>query len=78
MRFVFPTQVDLHVENAEPFLKSVFGQRTEREPTAQNGEHGERRTRRKTDDGHRGEKGTCSSSTDSYLNRVAAMVRSSR
>lgn len=69
--------MDLHVENAEPFLKSIFGQQqTERENTAQSGKHEARSTGRKTDDGRRGEKETCLSSTDSYLNQAREMVRS--
>ncbi|CAI5641741.1 unnamed protein product [Oreochromis niloticus] len=68
-------EVDLHVENAEPFLKSIFGQQqTERENTTQSGKHEARRTKRKMDDGRRGEKETCLSSTDSYLNQARAML----
>ncbi|XP_042083292.1 uncharacterized protein LOC102293428 [Haplochromis burtoni] len=68
-------EVDLHVENAEPFLKSIFGQQqTERENAAQSGKHEARSTGRKNDDGRRGEKETCLSSTDSYLNQAREML----
>ncbi|XP_047445376.1 uncharacterized protein LOC125010660 [Mugil cephalus] len=65
-------EVDVHVENAEPLLKNVFGHKTERESTAQNGKDETRRTRRKTDDTR--EKETCLTSTNSYLNQARAML----
>lgn len=81
----FPIKVDLHIENAEPLLKNFFGHQThdsDGESVAQSQRHVQseeaRRTRRKTDDGHRGEKEKCLSSTNSYLDQARAMVRSLR
>ncbi len=81
--FCFPTKVDLHVKNAEPLLKNIFGHQThdsDGESVAQSRRHAQskeaRRARRKTDEEHRGEKETCSSSTSSYLDQARAMVRS--
>ncbi|KAK2822136.1 hypothetical protein Q5P01_022201 [Channa striata] len=74
-------QVDLHVENAEPLLKNIFGHltpnfneefSTQSKKNAQEKEP--RRTRRKTDDVHRRGKDTCSSSTNNYLNQARAML----
>lgn len=82
--FCFPTKVDLHVENAEPLLKSLFGHQThdsDEEPVAQSRKSQSKetgRTRRKTDDGHRAEKEKCLSSTNSYLNQARAMVSSQK
>ncbi|XP_068995564.1 uncharacterized protein [Embiotoca jacksoni] len=67
-------EVDLHVENAEPLLKNIFGHQTEREPTAENGKHEARRSSRKTDDGQRREKEMCLSKVNSYLNQARAML----
>lgn len=73
-----PTQVDLHVENAEPLLKNVFGH-SDGESAAGSRKDGqseeERRTRGRADDGHRGEREKCLSSTNSYLDKARAMVR---
>ncbi|XP_042284010.1 uncharacterized protein LOC121908222 isoform X3 [Thunnus maccoyii] len=75
-------EVDLHIENAEPLLKSIFGHQTpnsDADSTAQSQKHAQsketKRTRRKTDDGRRGEKETCLSTTNSYLDQARAMVR---
>ncbi|XP_039672137.1 uncharacterized protein LOC120568593 [Perca fluviatilis] len=73
-------EVDLHVENAEPLLKNVFGHQTHdsdeesmaRSRKSQSKEA--RRTRRKTDNGHSAEKEMCLSSTNSYLNQARAML----
>ncbi|KAM7401003.1 hypothetical protein PAMA_005280 [Pampus argenteus] len=73
-------EVELHVENAEPLLKSMFGQQTSNSnadsKTAQSEKHAQtkeaKRTARKTDDGRRGEKETCLSNT--YLNQARAML----
>ncbi|KAM4551263.1 uncharacterized protein PAE49_015110 isoform 2-T2 [Odontesthes bonariensis] len=67
-------EVDLHVENAEPLMKSIFGYKTERKPTAENGEREVKRNRRKTNDGHRGEKEKCLSTTKSFLNQASGML----
>lgn len=71
-------KVDVHVENAEPLLRSVFGQQThdsDRESSAQSPKPVQpkeaKRSRRKTDD----EKEKCLSSTKSYLDQAKAMVR---
>lgn len=71
-------KVDLHVENAEPLLKNVFGQQThdaDGESSAQSPKPVQpkeaKRSRRKTDD----EKEKCLSSTKSYLDQARAMVR---
>lgn len=75
----FPTQVDFHVENAEPLLKNIFSHQTHNsdgESAAHNQKHETKRTRRKTDDSNKGEKEKCLSSTSSYLNQARAMVRS--
>lgn len=78
-----PTKVDLHVENAEPLLKNIFGHQThdsEGESVAKSRRHAQskeaRRTRRKTDEEPGGEKKMCLSSTSSYLEQARAMVRS--
>lgn len=78
----FPTKVDLHIENADMLLKSYFGHQTHKsdeESVAHSQKHVQskdaRRTRRKTDDGHRGDKEMCLSSTSSYLDQARAMVR---
>lgn len=75
--------MDIHIENAEPLLRSIFGHQTpnsDADSTAQSQKHAQsketKRTRRKTDDGHRGEKETCLSNINSYLNQARAMVRS--
>ncbi|TDH06001.1 hypothetical protein EPR50_G00128340 [Perca flavescens] len=73
-------EVDLHVENAEPLLKNVFGHQTHnsdeesmaRSRKSQSKEA--RRTRRKTDNGHSAEKEMCLSSTNSYLSQARAML----
>lgn len=80
--FCFPIKVDLHVENAEPLLKNVFGHQThdsDEESMAQSRKSQSkeaRRTRRKTDNGHSAEKEMCLSGTNSYLSQARAMVRS--
>uniref|UniRef100_UPI0037E98E19 uncharacterized protein n=1 Tax=Semicossyphus pulcher TaxID=241346 RepID=UPI0037E98E19 len=70
-------EVDLHVENAEPLLKNMFGDQTSKsdgEPVAQSPRQSKeaQRTRRKTDDEHGEEK--CLSSTVSYLDQARAML----
>ncbi|XP_040911109.1 uncharacterized protein LOC121193056 [Toxotes jaculatrix] len=70
-------EVELHVENAEPLLKNIFGHQTHNsdgESSAHSPKHETRRARRKTDDSHRGEKEKCLSSTSSYLNQARAMM----
>ncbi|CAK6952249.1 uncharacterized protein LOC121908222 isoform X2 [Scomber scombrus] len=74
-------EVDLRVENAEPLLKSIFSHHTPNsyaDSTAQSKKHAQsketKRTRRKTDDGRRGEKEMCLSTTNSYLNQARAML----
>ncbi|XP_051279537.1 uncharacterized protein LOC127375918 isoform X2 [Dicentrarchus labrax] len=74
-------EVDLHVENAEPLLKNIFGHQSHDSDggsVAQSRKHVQskeaRRTRRKPDDGHRGEKEKCLSSTSSYLDQARAML----
>lgn len=69
--------MDLHVENAEPLLKDFFVHQShdsDGESVAQQPRE-VRRARRKTDDGHGGEKETCLSSAKSYLDQARAMVR---
>ncbi|XP_029380588.1 apolipophorins [Echeneis naucrates] len=61
-------EVDLHVENAEPLLKNIFG-----EFTVPN-EKRERRMRSKTDDSKRKEKEKCLSSSDTFLKQARAML----
>ncbi|XP_036941120.1 uncharacterized protein LOC119011822 isoform X1 [Acanthopagrus latus] len=74
-------EVDLHVENAEPLLKNVFGH-SDGESAAGSRKDGqseeERRTRGRADDGHRGEREKCLSSTNSYLDKARAMLFGSR
>ncbi|TKS80112.1 putative uncharacterized protein LOC400499 [Collichthys lucidus] len=74
-------EVDLHVENAEPLLKNVFGHQThdsDAESAAQSRKHVQskevKRTRRKIDDSHRGEREMCLSTTNSYLDQARAML----
>ncbi|KAM6989141.1 apolipophorins-like [Tautogolabrus adspersus] len=70
-------EMDLHVENAEPLLKNMFGHDPSGgESAAQSHSQSKeaKRTRRKTDDGHRGEKETCLSSTSNYLAQAKAML----
>ncbi|XP_037837860.1 uncharacterized protein LOC108248532 [Kryptolebias marmoratus] len=67
-------EVDLHIENAEPLLKSVFGHQTESDSPAENMKQEARQSRSKADDGHRGEKEACLSSTNRYLNQARAML----
>ncbi|XP_070830189.1 uncharacterized protein [Chaetodon trifascialis] len=78
-------EVDIHVENAETLLKSYFGHQTHDsagESVAQSRKHVQskeaKRTRRKSDDGLRGEKEMCLSSTNSYLDQARAMLFGSR
>ncbi|XP_044075986.1 uncharacterized protein LOC122887130 [Siniperca chuatsi] len=74
-------EVDFHVENAEPLLKNIFSRQThdsDGESVAQSQKHAHskeaRRTRRKTDADHKGEKEMCLSSTNSYLDQARAML----
>ncbi|XP_070700951.1 uncharacterized protein [Pempheris klunzingeri] len=74
-------EVDLRVENAEPLLKNIFGHQShdsDSESAAQSGKRVQSkeagRTRRKTHNGHRGEKETCLSSTNGYLDQARAML----
>nr|XP_033505718.1 uncharacterized protein LOC117271565 [Epinephelus lanceolatus] len=77
-------EVDLHVENAEALLKNIFGHQAhdsnaESAAQSQKSQSKEaRRTRRKTDDGRRGEKEKCLSSTNSYLSQARAMLFGTR
>ncbi|XP_051809947.1 uncharacterized protein LOC110964699 isoform X2 [Acanthochromis polyacanthus] len=66
-------EVDLHVENAEPLFQNLFSQPAESEAAAQNGKHEATRTRRKTHDGHKGEREVCLSSRN-YLDQARAML----
>ncbi|KAM7379044.1 hypothetical protein PAMP_004619 [Pampus punctatissimus] len=75
-------EVELHVDNAEPLLRSIFGHQTSNSDadskTAQSQKHAQskeaKRTIRKTDDGRRGEKETCLTNTNTYLNQARAML----
>ncbi|XP_017165280.1 uncharacterized protein LOC103479198 isoform X2 [Poecilia reticulata] len=67
-------EVDVHVENFEPLLRSAFGQKTEGEPTAKSGKQETRRRRRRADDGNGREKETCLSDTDGYLSQARAVL----
>ncbi|XP_037314999.2 uncharacterized protein LOC119209652 [Pungitius pungitius] len=72
-------EVDLHVENAEPLLKSVFGHQnfnsgTESATQSQKTQPKATRTRRQTDDEHGAEKEKCLSGTNSYLSQARAML----
>ncbi|XP_041659524.1 apolipophorins-like [Cheilinus undulatus] len=70
-------EVDLHVENAEPILKNMFGYHDsdgESQPQSQTQSREAMRTRRKTDDRRGGEKETCLSSSSSYLEQARAML----
>ncbi|XP_074545635.1 uncharacterized protein LOC141804879 [Halichoeres trimaculatus] len=72
-------EVDLHVENAEPVLKKMFGLHTPdsgEETVGQSHKQSkeEVRTRRKAGDVHEGEKETCLSSTANYLDQARAML----
>ncbi|XP_029309262.1 uncharacterized protein LOC115022426 [Cottoperca gobio] len=73
-------EVDLHIENAEPLLKNVFGQQThdsdgESVAGSRKSQSKEaRRTGRKTDDGHRAEKEMCLTDTSSFLSQARAML----
>ncbi|XP_068593999.1 uncharacterized protein [Cebidichthys violaceus] len=73
-------EVDLHVENAEPLLKNVFGHQSfdsDGESVAQSRKtqpKETKRTRRKTDDDHGAEKEKCLSGTNGYLSRARAML----
>ncbi|KAM4557598.1 uncharacterized protein V3H82_017324 [Fundulus diaphanus] len=66
-------EVDLHMENFEPLLRSAFGDKTDSERAAKHGKQETRRGRRGADDRNRGEKEPCVSNTDSYLNQARAM-----
>lgn len=75
-------QVDLHIENAEPLVKNMFGHQTHNtegesntQSQKQEQEKEVRRAKRKTGDGHRRGGEACSSGTSSYLNQARAMVR---
>ncbi|XP_033993534.1 apolipophorins-like [Trematomus bernacchii] len=71
-------EVDLHVENAEPLLRNVFGQQNSdgesqaQSPKSQFKEAS--RTRRRTEDGRSAEKEACLSDTSSYLSQARAML----
>ncbi|XP_034558816.1 apolipophorins-like [Notolabrus celidotus] len=72
-------EVELHAENAEPILKTMFGLHTpdsggEAVVQSQKQSKDAMRTGRKTDDGGEGEKETCSSSSKSYLDQARAML----
>ncbi|XP_071348305.1 uncharacterized protein [Trachinotus anak] len=67
-------EVDLHVENAEPLFKNIFAHDSDGESTTPNHKHERRRTRRKSDDSHRGEKEKCLSSTNNLLEQARAML----
>ncbi|KAK1879652.1 hypothetical protein KUDE01_027769, partial [Dissostichus eleginoides] len=71
-------EVDLHIENAEPLLRNVFGQQNSdgesqaQSPKSQSKEAS--RTRRRTEDGRSAEKEACLSDTSSYLSQARAML----
>ncbi|XP_061925266.1 uncharacterized protein LOC133664564 isoform X2 [Entelurus aequoreus] len=76
-------EVDFRIENAEPLLKSVFSQLSPsyvRDHTAPQQKHvvpkEARRTRRNTNEGSGGVEDECLSSSNSYLKRARALVRS--
>ncbi|XP_063741934.1 apolipophorins [Eleginops maclovinus] len=71
-------EVDLHIENAEPLLKNVFGQHnSDGESVAQSPKSQSKeapRTRRRTEDGRSAGKEACLSDTSSYLSQARAML----
>nr|XP_040026805.1 uncharacterized protein LOC120815845 isoform X3 [Gasterosteus aculeatus aculeatus] len=72
-------EVDLHVENAEPLLKKVFGHQnfnSDAESVTQSEKTQPKatRARRQTEDDHRAEKEKCLSGTSSYLSQARAML----
>ncbi|XP_054625428.1 uncharacterized protein LOC129177877 [Dunckerocampus dactyliophorus] len=76
-------EVDFRIENAEPLLKSIFSQLSPNyngDPAAPHQKHvvskEARRTRRKRNEGNRGMKELCLSSSSSYLNQARALVKS--
>ncbi|KAF7669802.1 hypothetical protein LDENG_00124500 [Lucifuga dentata] len=81
-------EVEVHVENAEPLLKNIFGRHThnsDEDSTTQSQNHVQskerrrrRRRRRTTDDGHEGEKTTCLASINNYLNQARLMFSGRR
>lgn len=78
---LFPIQVDVRVENAEPLLRNLFGDHTHSTAAGESVAAGPRhmqsgRTRRKSDEGQRAETEKCLSSSKSLLEQAKAMVRS--
>ncbi|KAM8851209.1 uncharacterized protein AB9W97_022010 isoform 3-T3 [Spinachia spinachia] len=72
-------EVDLHVENAEPLLKNVFGHQNfnsgaESVTESQKTQPKAPRSRRQTQDDQRAEKEKCLSGANSYLSRARAML----
>lgn len=67
--------MDLHIENAEALLKSVFGHQTQNNPSTENEKRDARQSAEKVE-GHRVEKEACLSRTNRYLNQARAMVGS--
>lgn len=78
---LFPIQVDVRVENAEPLLRNLFGEQTHSTAAGESMAAGQSRvrsgrTRRKSDEGQRAETEKCLSSTKSLVEQAKAMVRS--
>nr|XP_057943014.1 uncharacterized protein LOC131138235 isoform X3 [Doryrhamphus excisus] len=76
-------EMDLRIENAEPLVKSIFSQLSPNhngDPTADQQKHvvpkdeKERRSRRRRNEGNRGVKELCLSSSNSYLNQARALL----
>lgn len=72
-----PTKVDVHVENAEPLVKSFFGKQP-RESDGESVQSEEVKRMRRTEDGHKDGKGACLYKTNSLLDQAKAMVSSFR
>ncbi|MEQ2244052.1 hypothetical protein ILYODFUR_013221, partial [Ilyodon furcidens] len=67
-------EINLHMENFEPLLRSAFGHKKDSEPDGKNRKQETGRSRRRADEGNRREKETCLSKTDSFLNQARSML----
>ncbi|XP_061654143.1 uncharacterized protein LOC133489262 isoform X2 [Phyllopteryx taeniolatus] len=72
-------EVDLHIENAQPLLKSILGQLNPSktgDPTSSDHSASKEatKTRRKINEEHREEKDLCLSSSNSYLKQARALL----
>ncbi|MEQ2290686.1 hypothetical protein AMECASPLE_005659 [Ameca splendens] len=67
-------EINLHMENFEPLLRSAFGHKKDSEPDGKNRKQEMGRSRRRADEGNRREKETCLSKTDSFLNQARSML----